>query len=373
MDLVERLWRAMMDGIRFSGLDLSEAGPPLEAWLLGLHYASHRDAAFRRDLRSRIWVSYRTGFEALAPSNYTSDVGWGCMVRSGQMMVANAMVQCFLGREWRLEDNDRDERARDSYCRILSLFLDCDGPSSPLSLHNIAKQGADQLGISIGNWFGPSTVSQAVKAILNHCDGPLAMRTYVAMDGTLCKADALAVAKDAVAGWTPLLILVPLRLGIDSINPVYYQGIKACFRIPYCVGIAGGKPNSSLFLLGTIADHGILLDPHTAQQGLTSTRDRWPRFTDPFALLEAVEMRAGGSLPQDFATYHFQGLQTIPIARLDPSLVVGFVCRSEDDFAACCDAVAGSLGQGKNPLLSVIERFVAYDDFAPDGVDDDDF
>ncbi|KAJ1628623.1 hypothetical protein T492DRAFT_1017007 [Pavlovales sp. CCMP2436] len=57
------------------------------------------------DANSRIWLTYRTGMEPFGPvdseASMRSDVGWGCMVRSGQMVLANALLLLTLGREWR--------------------------------------------------------------------------------------------------------------------------------------------------------------------------------------------------------------------------------------------------------------------------------
>ena len=50
------------------------------------------------DIRSRIWMSYRHSFPAFPGTNMTTDVGWGCMLRAAQMMVANAIEIHLLGR-----------------------------------------------------------------------------------------------------------------------------------------------------------------------------------------------------------------------------------------------------------------------------------
>lgn len=76
---------------------------------------------FLDDFESRIWMTYRTGFEVIPMSTdarvasalsltmrlrtsfgeqtgFSSDTGWGCMIRSGQSLLANAILITRLGR-----------------------------------------------------------------------------------------------------------------------------------------------------------------------------------------------------------------------------------------------------------------------------------
>lgn len=77
-------------------------------------------AQFLDDFESRIWMTYRSGFDPIAKSTdpkasaalsftmrlktladqggFSSDTGWGCMIRSGQSLLANTLSICQLGR-----------------------------------------------------------------------------------------------------------------------------------------------------------------------------------------------------------------------------------------------------------------------------------
>ena len=77
--------------------------------------------SFLDDFESRIWLTYRSNFPAIPKSQdpsagsamtltvrlrsqlvdqggFTSDTGWGCMIRSGQSLLANALLMLELGR-----------------------------------------------------------------------------------------------------------------------------------------------------------------------------------------------------------------------------------------------------------------------------------
>jgi cysteine protease ATG4 len=78
-------------------------------------------STFLDDFEARIWLTYRSNFpiipksqdpkalssmslavrfrsQLVEPAGFTSDTGWGCMIRSGQSLLANALVMLRMGR-----------------------------------------------------------------------------------------------------------------------------------------------------------------------------------------------------------------------------------------------------------------------------------
>jgi len=129
--------------------------------------------AFLDDLESRIWLTYRSDFSQIAKSaesslstrtwlsqlgnnqGFTSDTGWGCMIRSAQSLLANTLQILELGRDWRKGQHTEAER------NLLSLFAD--DPSAPFSIHRFVKHGSEACGKHPGEWFGPSAAARCIK------------------------------------------------------------------------------------------------------------------------------------------------------------------------------------------------------------------
>ncbi|OSD05590.1 hypothetical protein PYCCODRAFT_1443018 [Trametes coccinea BRFM310] len=263
---------------------------------------------FYSDFTSRIWLTYRsqffpirdttlaaldaelsdnpTGVPSSPPTKkwnwplggekgWTTDAGWGCMLRTGQSLLANALLHLHLGRDWRRPPHPVYTADYATYVQIITWFLDNPSPLCPFSVHRMALVGKD-LGKDVGQWFGPSTAAGAIK-VLVHAFPEAGLGVAVAADGVLYESDVYAASRSVMYstrrhgpsrlewGDRAVLVLIGIRLGIEGVNPVYYNTIKTLYTFPQSVGIAGGRPSSSYYFVGSQADNLFYLDPHHAR------------------------------------------------------------------------------------------------------------
>ncbi|KAE8584371.1 hypothetical protein XENTR_v10020936 [Xenopus tropicalis] len=231
-------------------LDLEELPDSDEpVYILGKQYDMKTEKCnLQSDIVSRLWFTYRKKFSPIGGTGPSSDAGWGCMLRCGQMMLAQALICQHLGRDWRWE---KHKEHPEEYRQILQCFLD--RKDCCYSIHQMAQMGVGE-GKSIGEWFGPNTVAQVLKKLALF-DEWNSLAVYVSMDNTVVIEDIKTMCKyqphscsmaqaasyqstwsrcrDASgqsSGWRPLLLIVPLRLGINHINPVYVDA----FKVSYC-------------------------------------------------------------------------------------------------------------------------------------------
>ncbi|KAK7397835.1 Cysteine protease atg4 [Neonectria punicea] len=310
--------------------------------------------AFLADFECKFWMTYRSEFEPIPRAtnpqatsalsfsmrlksqlgdqgDFSSDSGWGCMIRSGQSLLANTMAMISLGRDWRRGISVQEER------QLVSAFAD--DPRAPYSIHSFCYCRA------LANSHEPS------------------LRVYSTGDGPdVYEDEFMKIAKPQGEEFHPTLILVGTRLGIDKITPVYWEALIASLQMHQSVGIAGGRPSSSHYFIGAQGSFLFYLDPH-------HTRTALPYHEDPNQYTD-----------EEVGTCHTSRLRRIHVREMDPSMLIGFLIRSEEDWRdwrRCVNHVQGKAiihVADHNPLLGgqAEGRQSAIDEVEPLSDDDAD-
>ena len=210
----------------------------------------------------------------------------------------------------------REARAQEA--SLLALFADC--AEAPFGIHQIVLEGAAQ-GTPAGRWLGPTSIAQVLgrlnaRAVAAPSPAPieagasdaaaapapallLELSVHVAMDGSVYRSEVEAAAGTGDGGgWRPLLLLVPLRLGLDRLNEEYVPSLRALLGMPQSVGMIGGRPRRSHYFLGRQGERVLYLDPHEVQPALRADAPPLP-------------------------SCHFaQPPRTMPMREIDPSLAL---------------------------------------------------
>ncbi|KAI0245661.1 hypothetical protein BJV78DRAFT_1287349 [Lactifluus subvellereus] len=451
------------------------------------HPGAHWPPEFYADFTSRIWITYRSHFHPIRDSSlnafereqleaaatgvptpmssspptkrwwpggekgWTSDAGWGCMLRTGQSLLATALIHLRLGRDWRRPPHPVATADYATYVQILTWFFDSPSPQCPFSVHRMALAGKD-LGKDLGQWFGPSTAAGAIKTLVqNFPDAALGIS--VAVDSQIFQTDVYSAShppgsspprKLSRWGGRAVVVLIGIRLGLDGVNPIYYDTIKALYTFPQSIGIAGGRPSSSYYFVGSQADNLFYLDPHHSRSAiplrlppLAAERDRGipirqrtperasvsppghhrsptspassrtgsstfsyraPASPSPLSKqLSTSSSSSGGAHARwqstgangagselsvtasdagldptqlhlvtaynatELRTYHCERVRKMPLSGLDPSMLIGFLCKNEEDWIDLRQRVT-ELFKNHKTIFSIVDEPPSWSD-----------
>ena len=129
--------------------------------------------------------------------------------------------------------------------------------------------------------------------------------------------------------FTPILILIPLRLGVGAtINPIYIDALLRCFHFPSLIGIAGGKPRSSYYFYGCQATSLLYMDPHTVQVSCNPQKS--------------------------MESYHTNHVTMINVERISPSLSMGFYCHTAEELQLFLDMASCTVALEEPPLFTIM-------------------
>ncbi|KAG1708531.1 Cysteine protease ATG4B [Nymphon striatum] len=337
----------------------------------------------KENIKSKLWLTYRKNFAPIGGTGPTSDAGWGCMLRCGQMILAQALLTRHLGQaqmgamegkevgQWFgpntiaqvlnqitpfsiikskhfSAEPHKNLSCTDSFCCLVSKYRRhvrvfpninqsslvhfCTKKSkkreeSPQSSPRAMNASTDSNGFAMAEMKSEDNKDKEPSCSNNedqYCANASSSSPSKAENSVINSGES-NISEDKISEestWKPLLLFVPLRLGLSEINPVYICSLKNCFKLKQCVGMIGGKPNHALFFVGFVGDELIYLDPHTTQPTTTCFNDECGKH----------------SLKID-ETYHCKMASRMKVLNVDPSLAIGFLCESENDFRDFCSHV----------------------------------
>lgn len=327
------------------------ADEPYFARLIGGLFSKNinENPDFLLDVRTRLHFTYRTRFTPIPavvggpsplsfhflirespinalenainnPTCFSTDVGWGCMIRTGQSLLGNAVQVAQLGRDYRIGKELKAEEMT-----IVDWFVDT--PDAPFSIHKFVSKGMELSGKRPGEWFGPAAASRSIQSLIrgfqqcgiNDCQISIS-------SGDIYEEDVMKIFRESKD--SRILFLLGVKLGINAVNEFYWNDIKRLLGSKFSVGIAGGRPSSSLYFIGYQGNELLYLDPHTAQPFLSPSQQQ-RSFYD---------------------SCHSASYGKLAIQDLDPSMLIGILVSGVEEFKEWKHEMQGS------HIINILER-----------------
>lgn len=260
-------------------------------------------------LRAGVFAYYSNVVKNNANNSFTTDIGWGCMIRTGQSLLANALQIIHRGRSYRYSMEDNSNTGDTSGRDFMSWFQD--EFQYPFSIQNFVKAGYELSNKKPGEWFSPSAAARSIQKLVLDFPQCGIGNCYISIDsGTiyLDEVDKMFAKDDNVINKTNVLILLCVRLGLSDLNEYYWNDIRGLLSLEgNTCGISGGKPSSSFYFFGYSNDMLLYLDPHSPKM----------HTKDPAQFLQSA---------------HSTDYKTLSFSQVDPSMMLGFLIQGKQDW-----------------------------------------
>ena len=270
-------------------------------------------AKYEKKFSKIISVTYRSYFKPQKNiknnKEYTSDCGWGCMIRSSQMILCRGLYKIFkynlkqkdnLTRiivpfimENNLKINETEYFGMTNYIDKLKSLgkKDIIEIDPPFSIHKICILG-EIFGRTSGEWFSDYELPKIYDIINSTFDiipnlSIIHFNSWVEFEIILnrCfkeenlsdKIDNNIIENNNINNENKIiidgknyimekmgLIFISVRLGIEEVNPDYFPSLKKLFDCKENIGFIGGKKNSNSasYFFGYYDNNLLFLDPH---------------------------------------------------------------------------------------------------------------
>ena len=325
--------------------------------------------SYNNEIGKLLIITYRSNYKKQINPNtkeeYTSDCGWGCMIRSSQMIMARliykifkykyknqlnsmnilkSIIPFFMDNNIYVKDIKNTSEYNfvkitiNNYYKKLEQFLEEEKKikgdnlsiisfDPPFSIHKICRIG-EIYGRSCGEWFSDYNLPMIFSKINNtfdiipdlnifHFNSDLAMNEVLAecftkiknIDNSMSQNDYFQNEKMEKFLFKKMgAIFISVRLGLLSIPSEYYPSIKKLFECKQFIGIIGGKMNSASYFFGYCDDDMLYLDPHFNQESITK-----------------LDMK-------NISSYLDKKVYKLHITNLQCAFTIGFLFRNLNEF-----------------------------------------
>ncbi|CAD7962283.1 unnamed protein product [Amoebophrya sp. A120] len=336
-------------------------------YMLGKKFPSTDDKTFRAEWCRKFLFTYRKNFRPLlqmpndsSTANITSDQGWGCYIRTFQMMLAQCYSQLFFPSASDLalqeqmasvdQHGSRQKQNTDPEEREFVKELFVDNEKALFSVHNFCRVGLQKFNRKPGTWFGPFSAAKTIEVIYDEIHhgstkgGASGSTASTASSSTSSKGSSSSSSRnttfahhcrvcvfdelfdpDEVKGKLSdnkaVICLLCKKLGPNAnIAPEYTEAVKQVFKLATFQGLAcGDTATSAHYFLAASDTYALYLDPHV------ETR----------AALDGAEM--------DTSSWHALKskdgtpcLFRLPFESLNSSSCFCFLIRDTEDLAQLC-------------------------------------
>ena len=286
-------------------------------YLLGCIYTD--EIKFKKDFYSKILITYKCNFPEICKTKITNDIGWGCTIRSGQMLVANTLLRDLLNLYKTTNKNSNIDIDINEYKKIIGYFND--NYNSVFSLHNFTNY-YEKMNIIPGNWIGPYSFCK----ILEYYKDELFKHNIFYMNCINGELNLKSIQTNNTN--ISYVFTFPIRLGISEIGYEYHENILYYTRLKYFNGIIGGNKTASFYFVGSVNNKLIYLDPH---------------YVSKYNLLQNIE------------EYYTKNVKYLDIKNLSPTFSICFYCKNSNEISELIN-ILKSVPDKKNSIIEVTEN-----------------
>ena len=261
-----------------------------------------------------LYFSYKTNFDLI--NNIDNDIGWGCTIRSCQMLLSNILLKNKLKDKFGIIDEEY-------YDYIIYIFKD--NYNSLFGLHQFVKY-YEKYDKKIGDYVGPYTITSILENFNNILNSKF---NIIYINNIYDKHSINNILDNDINNDKSYLINFTVKLGINNIDDFYNEYIIDLIKNKYFMGIISGKELQSYYIIGITDDNKLLyLDPHNVMVYSENILDK--------------------------KDYYANNMYNLDIKYLSPTISFSFLINNKDEVLIFYENLK------KNKILNIVDKLFDY-------------